>query len=193
MQCLVGGHTSRLLPPSCASLCWTGRRGLTAASLDTQRLTYFSLPARSPGAFPLRIKHMGLVSEYSPPTRNFCIPLLEAQTVKNLPAVWETQVQSLAWEDPLEKGLATHSSILAWRIPWTEEPGGHSPWGCKQLDTTKRLTYTVTLSCSCLRLCLLHCFLSLSFLFFFFFKYFCICLHWVLLVALKLLVAACGI
>ena len=43
--------------------------------------------------------------------------------VKNLPALWETRVQSLGWEDPLEKGLATHSSILAWRVPWTEEPG----------------------------------------------------------------------
>ena len=47
-----------------------------------------------------------------------------AQTVKNLPALQETQVSSLGWEDPLEKGMATHSSILAWRIPWTEEPGG---------------------------------------------------------------------
>ena len=45
-----------------------------------------------------------------------------AQMVKNLPAMQETQVRSLAWEDPLEKGKATHSSILAWRIPWTEEP-----------------------------------------------------------------------
>ena len=48
---------------------------------------------------------------------------LVAQTVKNLPAMWETWVQSLGWENPLEKGIATHSSILAWRIPWTEEPG----------------------------------------------------------------------
>ena len=46
---------------------------------------------------------------------------LVAQLVKNHPAVWETWVQSLGWEDPLEKGTATHSSILAWRIPWTEE------------------------------------------------------------------------
>ena len=46
-----------------------------------------------------------------------------AQTVKNLPAVQETQVQSLGQEDPLEKEMATYSSILAWRIPWTEEPG----------------------------------------------------------------------
>ena len=44
--------------------------------------------------------------------------------VKNLPAMQETQVQSLGWEDPPEKGMTTHSNILAWRIPWTEEPGG---------------------------------------------------------------------
>ena len=45
-------------------------------------------------------------------------------TLNNLPATQETRVRSLGWEDPLEKGMATHSSILAWRIPWTEEPGG---------------------------------------------------------------------
>ena len=49
---------------------------------------------------------------------------LVAQMVRNLTATQETQIQSLGWEDPLEKGMATHSSILAWRIPWTEEPGG---------------------------------------------------------------------
>ena len=49
---------------------------------------------------------------------------MEAPVVKNLPAIQETQVQLLGWEDPLEKGMATHSNILAWRIPWTEEPGG---------------------------------------------------------------------
>ena len=48
---------------------------------------------------------------------------LVAQTVKNLPTIWETWVRSLGWEDLLEKGIATHSSILARRIPWTEEPG----------------------------------------------------------------------
>ena len=47
-----------------------------------------------------------------------------AQTVKNLPSIWEIWVQSLVWEDPLEEGMATHSNILAWRIPGTEEPGG---------------------------------------------------------------------
>ena len=54
---------------------------------------------------------------------------LVAQMVKNLPAVQETQVRSLGWEDPLEKGMATYSSILAWRIPWTEEPGRLQPMG----------------------------------------------------------------
>ena len=52
-----------------------------------------------------------------------------AQTVKALPAMLETQVRSLGWEDPLEKGLAIHSSILAWRITWTEEPGGLQSMG----------------------------------------------------------------
>ena len=54
--------------------------------------------------------------------------------------MWETQVLSLGRGDPLEKGMATHSSILAWRISWTEEPGGYSPWGLKESDTTQRLT-----------------------------------------------------
>ena len=49
---------------------------------------------------------------------------LVAQRLKYLPAMWETEVRSLGWEDPLEKEMATHPSILAWRIPWTEEPGG---------------------------------------------------------------------
>ena len=48
---------------------------------------------------------------------------LVAQMIKNLPAVQETGVQSLGWEDPLEEGMATHSNVLSWRIPWTEEPG----------------------------------------------------------------------
>ena len=51
-----------------------------------------------------------------------------AQTVKNLPAIQETWVLSLGQEDPLEKGVATHSSILTWGVPWTEESGGIQPW-----------------------------------------------------------------
>ena len=56
-----------------------------------------------------------------------------AQMVKNLPAMQETRVQSLGGEDPLEKGTATHSSILAWRIPWTEEPGGPQSMGSQSM------------------------------------------------------------
>ena len=61
---------------------------------------------------------------------------LVAQLVKNLPTMQETQVQFPGWEDPLEKEIATHSSILAWRIPWTEEPGGLQSMGLQELDTT---------------------------------------------------------
>ena len=58
--------------------------------------------------------------------------------VKNLPAVQEIQDQSLGEEDPLKQGMAIHSSILAWLIPWTEEPSGlHSPWSCKESDRTE--------------------------------------------------------
>ena len=58
---------------------------------------------------------------------------LVAQTVKSLPAMWETRVRSLGQEDPLEKKMETHSSILAWKIPWMEEPG-------KESDTAEQLT-----------------------------------------------------
>ena len=65
-----------------------------------------------------------------------------AQMVKNLPVMQETWVRSLGQEDPLEK--AVHSSILAWRIPWTEEPWRASPWDCKELDMTKELTSSLS-------------------------------------------------
>ena len=57
--------------------------------------------------------------------------------VKNHPVMHESWVQPLGWEDPLEKEMATHSSILAWEIPWTESLAGYSPWGCKESDTTE--------------------------------------------------------
>ena len=65
---------------------------------------------------------------------------LVARLVKNPPAMWETWVRSLDWEGILEKGKATHSSILAWRIPWTV----YSPWCHKELDITERLSYHIT-------------------------------------------------
>ena len=67
------------------------------------------------------------------------ITSLVAQMVKCLPTMQETRVQSLGQEDPLKKEMATHSSTLAWKIPWTEEPGSWSLWGCKESDTTYRL------------------------------------------------------
>ena len=65
---------------------------------------------------------------------------LLAQVVKSLPALQEIQIQSLGQEDPLEKGMDTHSCTLAWRIPWTESLGGYSSWHHKELDTTEGLT-----------------------------------------------------
>ena len=65
---------------------------------------------------------------------------LVAQMVKNLPTMQEIQVQSLGQEDSLEKGMATQSSILARRIPWTEEPRRLSPWGFKESDMTDQLS-----------------------------------------------------
>ena len=56
-----------------------------------------------------------------------------AQIVKHLPAMWETQVQYLGWEDPLEEGIATHSSTLAWKIPWMEEPGRLQSMGSQRV------------------------------------------------------------
>ena len=67
---------------------------------------------------------------------------LVAQRLKHLPAMRETWVRSPGREDPLEKEMATHSSILAWRIPWTEEPGGLQSKGRKESDTTERLHLT---------------------------------------------------
>ena len=72
---------------------------------------------------------------------------LVAQMVKNLPAMLETWVWFLGQENPLEKGKATHSSILAWRIPWTEEPGGPHCTGYQESGMTERLTYTHTEWC----------------------------------------------
>ena len=77
-----------------------------------------------------------------------------AQTVKNLPAMQETQVQSLGQEDPLEKGMATHSNILAWRILWTEEPGGLQSVGWQRVrhnqvtNTTKLQILLLIIECN---------------------------------------------
>ena len=69
---------------------------------------------------------------------------LVAQTEKNLPTMQQIWVQSLGWEDPLEKEMAANSSTLTWRIPWERNLGGYSPWGHKELDIYVSLTHTHT-------------------------------------------------
>ena len=71
---------------------------------------------------------------------------LVAQSVKSLPSMQETRVRPLGWEGPLEKEMATHSSVLAWKISWTEEPVGCSPWGRTESGMTERLTLTFLLT-----------------------------------------------
>ena len=66
-----------------------------------------------------------------------------AQKIKNLPAMQETWVQSLGQENLMEKGMATHSSILAWRIPWTVEPGGSWSMGLQTVNMTEQLTHDI--------------------------------------------------
>ena len=69
-----------------------------------------------------------------------------AQTLKCLPAMWETWVLSLGWEDPLEKEMATHSSVLAWRIPWMEEPGGLQSIGSQSRTRLSDFTVFIIIS-----------------------------------------------
>ena len=75
-----------------------------------------------------------------------------AQTVKHLPTMRETRVQSLGWEDLLEKEMAPHSSILAWKIPWMEEPGRLQSMGLKESDTTEQLHLLFTTEQMCAHL-----------------------------------------
>ena len=81
---------------------------------------------------------------------------LMAQRLKHLPGMRETQVQSLGREDPLEKEMATHSSTLAWRIPWREEPGGLQSTGSQRVghDWATSLTHIYMCVCVCLSVCL---------------------------------------
>ena len=79
------------------------------------------------------IPRSGIAGSYGVSIFSFFKKFWWLRWVKSPPAVPETQVRSLAWEDPLEKGMATHSSILAWRIPWTEEPGGLQSMGSQRV------------------------------------------------------------
>ena len=86
------------------------------------------------GIFQARVLEWGAIVFYTHSREYFvsCISLV-SQRVKNLPEMWKAWVSSLAWEDPLEQAMVTHSSILAWRIPWTEEPGGLQSMGSQKV------------------------------------------------------------
>ena len=96
--------------------------------------------AGDPGSIPGSGRSAGEVIGYP---LQYCWASLVAQLVKNLPAMWEAWVRSLGWEDPLEKGMATHSSSLAWRIPWTVESMGSQNIGHDWV------TFTCLSSCWC--------------------------------------------
>ena len=82
------------------------------------------------------------------PSLGFPMEVMATQTVKRLPTMREIRVQSLGQEDLLEKKMATHSSILAWKIPWTVEPGSLRSWGRKESDTTEQLHFNYVLKCN---------------------------------------------
>ena len=111
------------LPFSCLITLWKTRDSyLGSSQLDT-RLGTTSLPAVLISSPQERKSHYFFRGKLS------SVP----QTVKNPPAMWDTQVRYLGQEDPLEKGMATHSSILAWKMPWTEEPGGPQRIGSQRV------------------------------------------------------------
>ena len=99
---------------------------LGASSADKESACNAGDPSLIPGLGRSAGEETGYTLQYSWAS-------LVAQTVKNLPAIRKTWVQSLGWEDPLEKEMATHSSILAWRIPWTEEPGRLQSTGSQRI------------------------------------------------------------
>ena len=83
------------------------------------------------------------LASFRTPRPNLPVTYLVAQTVKRLPAVWETQVRSLGWEDLLEKEMATHFSTLSWRIPRMEEPVRLRSTGSQESDTAEQLTLSL--------------------------------------------------
>ena len=105
-----------------------------------KQLTFSIIPKNHPEHF--QIHHLYLWASCEMGQTGFIKPKLiyrsfpGGSVVKSPPAKQETPVRSLGWEDPLEKGMATHSSVLAWRIPWTEEPGGPQSTGPKESDST---------------------------------------------------------
>ena len=94
-----------------------------------------------------------LLNTYYVTSLTYYVAFLVAETVKHLPAMQEIQLQSLGWEDPLEKEMAAHSSILAWKIPYQFPLVSYSPWGRKESDTTEQLHFLYYVTRFLLYLC----------------------------------------
>ena len=94
-------------------------------------------------SFPFTIWFYVLSHWHTSKLKGLTFASLVAQRLKHLPPIWETRVRSLGREDPLEKEMAIHSSILAWKIPWTEKPSRLQSTGFKESDTTERLHLTL--------------------------------------------------
>ena len=125
---VLGCNTS---VPHCFCSCGTGMCNLTSLTGDGTCVPYIGRWV--PHHWTTRqVLTTGTCCCLSLPSGNLWASLV-VQMVKSPPAVQETWVRSLAWEDPLEEGMATHSSILAWRIPWTEEPGGLQSMGSQKV------------------------------------------------------------
>ena len=121
--------------PLSALMCfiWFGKWGFPDSSAGKES----ACNARDPGLISGSGRSSGERIDYR---LQYSWASLVAQMVKNLLAMWEIWVWSMCWEDLLEKGKATHSTILAWKIPWTEEPGGLQSMGLHGSDTTEQLT-----------------------------------------------------
>ena len=130
----------------CACLCFTIFFMLASQVTLVKNLLASAGDARDVGSIPRSGKSPTGGNGY--PLQYSCLenPMgrVVAQTVKHLSTMWETQVRSLGWEDLLEKEMAHHSSTLAWKIPWTEEPGGLQPMGSQRVEHDWATSLTLT-------------------------------------------------
>ena len=110
----------------------------TYSSILAWRISWMEEPGRLWSMASQRVRHDWAQEQQ----HTYMWSFLVSQMVKSLPAMQETWLWSLGQEDALEKGMAAHSSILTWRIPWTEEPGGLQSMGSQRVDTTDWLTHT---------------------------------------------------
>ena len=112
----------------------------THSSILTWRIPWTEVAGGLQSMRSQRVGHVWAINTFT-----LRASLVVAQMLKNLPAMHEIQVWSLGWEDSLEKGMDTHSNILAWRVPWTGSLTGYSPWGCRHNWATNTFTFHIIL------------------------------------------------